>query len=404
MEQIFSDLTGLVQSITYSDDLDPRNLNMAIDEYRKLKAAVGSEHEDVKEYCEASMKRLEMAVWNKISEINVGAGHYFMEHFIDNVFGIEGEADIIDIIGIKGDGIAIVRKNHPTEVKGIFYKKDDADENDDDEDELDDKDTLFEKFMADQICNLKQTLGVEDSKDGLYCSSEYYDALEEETLSPFTVIVTKGKEVIPYRIKVNAVGQWVPMKIIVNPLNNFNETIRSMLKHNPYTDAMGNIDLLTLFGPELIAEALGENNGISDLICRKNPHDIEKVLLEYRESVGNDKPASVKLHEFVKAYERLHEDNSIFAEGLDDFKTLDAVERLKFLLAENTNWNNGCYYVDAYRKTKDIFDRIQEYKTRAIEAARTGFERSGLYPTVPLYDFLATIYNVNGDYKDSGQK
>ena len=96
--------------------------------------------------------------------------------------------------------------------------------------------------------------------------------------------------------------------------------------------------------------------------------------------------------------------NSIFAEGLDDFKTLDAVERLKFLLAENINWNNGCYYVDAYRKTKDIFDRIQEYKTRAIEAARTGVERSGLYPTVPLYDFLATIYNVNGDYKDSGQK
>ena len=302
---------------------------------------------------ERQIKRLEMALRDKLKQINI----YLSEDYLDNLENIlfhrSGSANIKDLRLINNHEIAIIRENS-IQLGDFSYDADclsagmslqeeaylhECSINGEEPDYYDPKEIFshFYEDMDNKINDLKKELNILNRDVDMYFDKNLDDFYFND-LKTFRVILTE----LPNKIEIYEVditqNKWIPKKIS-------GEGIRDLMDKNDFS----------LLEESRLITYLKQNYKGKFFDGETDKFDIEIVLDKFKQS-----PFSLEV--LINTYNSLFNNNNCMFE-----ENKVAINRLMYLTAEKLV-EKGFEYEKAFNYSKAIFDIIVEYKKQIISA------------------------------------
>ena len=334
------------------------NKNTFIDDSSNFICCADEEEKEIllenKSYIfERQIKRLEMALRDKLKQINI----YLKDDYLDNLENIlfhrGGNADVKDLRLINKNEIAIIRENSielgdfshvANKLSAGMCLDEEAYLHEcsrpGEEPKSYDPRTTFSSFyekMDNKINDLKESLGINNRDVVMYFDRDL-DSFYFENLQSFRVILTE----LPNTIEIYEVDasqdKWIPKRI----------------NGEPVTDWLVRDDFTLLEEDFLQADSKKRYKG-KFIDNRVTNLDIEMALDKFKQS-----PFS--LEELINTYNSLFVDNNCMSE-----ENKSTINRLKYITAERYV-EQGFKYEKAFNYTETIFQTIQEYKKQIMSA------------------------------------
>lgn len=334
------------------------NKNTFIDDSSNFICCADEEEKEIllenKSYIfERQIKRLEMALRDKLKQINI----YLKDDYLDNLENIlfhrGGNADVKDLRLINKNEIAIIRENsielgdfsHDAsrlsagmclDEEAYLHECSKTGE----EPKSYDPRTTFSSFyekMESKIDELKETLEITNRDVVMYFDRDL-DSFYFENLKSFRVILTE----LPNTIEIYEVDasqdKWIPKRI----------------NGEPVTDWLVRDDFTLLEEDFLQTDAKKRYKG-RFIDNRVTNLDIEMALDKFKQS-------PFTLEELINTYNSLFVGNNCMSE-----ENKNTINRLKYITAERYV-EQGFEYEKAFNYTETIFQTIQEYKKQIMSA------------------------------------
>ena len=300
---------------------------------------------------ERQIKRLEMALRDKLKQINI----YLSEEYLDNLENIlfhrSGSANIKDLRLINNHEIAIIRENsiqlgdfsHNADClsAGMSLREEaylhECSKNGEEPDYYDPKEIFshFYEDMDNKINNLKKELNILGRDVDMYFDNDL-DGFYFNNLKTFRVILTE----LPNKIEIYEVfitqDKWIPNQIS-------GEEVRDLMDRHDFSLLKENL---------LISDLKQRYNG-KFFDDRTDKFDIEMVLDKFKQS-----PFS--LETLINTYNSLFNNNNCMLE-----ENKSDVNRLMYITAEKYV-EQGFEYEKAFNYAESIFETIQSYKKQII--------------------------------------
>lgn len=318
---------------------------------------------------EKQIKRIEMALRDKLKQININLNENYLNKLENMLFYRCGNADIKDLRLVNVNELAIIRENS-IELGDLSYDanrlsagmalqeeayltewhKKGAEPN------YCDPEEIFSDFyeeMNNKINKLKEDLNLLNRNVEMYFDRDL-DSFYFQNLNTFRVILTELPNVIEiYEVDVIE-SEWIPKKVNGDSVKDF----------------MEKIDFSLLKEDFMITDLKKRYKGkyIDDIITNL---DIEMVLDKFKQS-------SFSLEMLVDTYNNLFSNNNCMLEENES-----AINRLKYITAEKYV-EQGFEYEKAINYAETIFQTIQEYKKQIISAVNgeNSFPEDSLIGTV----------------------
>lgn len=336
-DKIISDASQKVNDFIFGDK-EELNVTLPVDESYIFKRQI---------------KRLEMALRDKLKQINI----YLSEEYLDNLENIlfhrSGSANIKDLRLINNHEIAIIRENsiqlgdfsHNADClsAGMSLQEEaylhECSKNGEEPDYYDPKEIFshFYEDMDNKINNLKKELNILGRDVDMYFDNDL-DGFYFNNLETFRVILTE----LPNKIEIYEVvitqDKWIPMQIS-------GEEVRDLMDRHDFSLLKENL---------LISDLKQRYNG-KFFDDRTDKFDIEMVLDKFKQS-----PFS--LEALINTYNGLFNNNNCMLE-----ENKSDVNRLMYITAEKYV-EQGFEYEKAFNYAESIFETIQSYKKQIMDA------------------------------------
>lgn len=345
----------LISKIMNSANLNPNDLNKIIELHEMV---------DKKQ-----VKRLEMALRDKLKEINVDLSEEYLDTLENMLFYRDGKADIVDLRIINKNEVAIIRDEEielgdfsydVSELRAGLSLQEEAylceASRIGKEPEYCDPEEIFSEFysqMNDKIRDLRVDLNILDRNVKMYFDREL-DSFYFDNPKSFKVIITELPNVIEiYEIDATQ-DKWIPTQIN-------GDYIYDLMKQNDFS----------LLSVNFIIEDAKRNLQYRDIRNNLSKIDIENALDKFKKE-----PFSIE--NLVKTYNNLFKNNNCMLEENES-----EIIRLKYITAEKLVLQ-GFEYEKAFAYTEVIFETIQSYKKQIMSAinGENSFPNESLVETV----------------------
>lgn len=345
----------LISKIMNFANLNPNDLNKIIELHEMV---------DKKQ-----VKRLEMALRDKLKEINVDLSEEYLDTLENMLFYRDGKADIVDLRIINKNEVAIIRDEEielgdfsydVSELRAGLSLQEEAylceASRIGKEPEYCDPEEIFSEFysqMNDKIRDLRVDLNILDRNVKMYFDREL-DSFYFDNPKSFKVIITELPNVIEiYEIDATQ-DKWIPTQIN-------GDYIYDLMKQNDFS----------LLSVNFIIEDAKRNLQYRDIRNNLSKIDIENALDKFKKE-----PFSIE--NLVKTYNNLFKNNNCMLEENES-----EIIRLKYITAEKFVLQ-GFEYEKAFAYTEVIFETIQSYKKQIMSAinGENSFPNESLVETV----------------------